>query len=87
MELRKQVIFDKEATVDDLAKGCFWDKPLIRKALFGIDKAEQNGQKWAKRAEKSGGKKNFHFGDFPLSNRQKLGILRKKDRQKKIDSG
>ena len=80
MEGRKPLFFDEEAAVDDLVKGHFWDKALIDKALFEIGKAEQNGQKWAKRAEKSDGKKNFHFGNFPLSNRQKLGILRKKDR-------
>ena len=41
MELRKQVIFDEEAAVDDLAKGYFRDKALIDKRLFEICKDEQ----------------------------------------------
>ena len=87
MEGRKPPFFDEDAAVDDLAKGYFWDKLLIGKKLFEISEDEQKGQKPPQNALKSGEKKNFHFGNFPLSNRQKLGILRKKDRQKKIDSG
>ena len=87
MELCKQVIFDKEAAVDELAKGCFWDKALINKRLFEIGKDERKSLKWGKKAPKSGGKKNFHFGNFGLSNLQKVGHLRMQDRQKKIDSG
>ena len=64
MELHKQVIFDEDAAVDDLSKGTFWDKMLISKGLFEISNAEQNGQKPPQNAPKSGGKKNFHFGDF-----------------------
>ena len=87
MELRKQVIFDKEATVDDLAKDSFWDKVLIDKRLFKICKDEQKGLKWGKKAPKRDGKKNFYFGDFGVKKWEKVGILRKRDWQKKIDSG
>ena len=87
MEPHKQVIFDEEAAVDALAKGYFCDKTLIDKKLFKINKDAQNTLKPPQKPPKGGDKKNFHFGNFPLSNRQKLGILRKKDRLKKIDSG
>ena len=87
MELRKAVFSNEEAAVDDLATGCFCYKALIDKTLFEIDEGLQNGQKWGKKAVKSGEKKNFHFGDFPLPNLQKLGQLRRQDRPKKIDSG
>ena len=66
MELCKQVIFDKEAAVDELAKGYFRDKLLIIKSLFEIDKGKQKGLKWGKKAPKSGEKKNFHFGIFEV---------------------
>ena len=37
---------------------------LVDNRLFEIDKGAQKGQKVGKNAPKSGGKKNFHFGDF-----------------------
>jgi hypothetical protein len=37
---------------------------LVINGLFEIGKGLQKGQKEGKSAEKSGGKKNFHFGDF-----------------------
>ena len=64
MEGREPLFLDEEATVDDLAKGCFWDKVLIDKRLFEIDKGEQNALKPPQTAPKSGRKKNFHFGNF-----------------------
>ena len=72
---------DQEAAVADLAKGDFCDKVLINKKLFEIDEGEQNGQKWGKKAVKHGEKKNFHFGEFLLSNLQKLGQLRQRRAQ------
>ena len=87
MEGRTRVILDEEAAVDELTRGSFWDNTLIDKQLFEIDKDEQKGQKQGKNAQKRGRKKNFHFGNFGLSNLQKVGHLRMQDRQKKIDSG
>ena len=78
MEGREPLFFDEEAAVDDLAKGTFWDKILINKKLFKIDKGEQKGFKPPQNAFKSGRKKNFHFGNFPLQNLKKAGNLRMK---------
>ena len=66
MEGREEAIFDEEAAVDELVKGYFWDKMLVDKGLFEIDKGGQSGQKEGKTAVKSGGKKKFHFGDFAV---------------------
>ena len=87
MELRKRAFFDQEATVAELETGSFRDKSKHINGLFEIYEDEQKGQKWGKKALKNGGKKNFHFGYFPLPNIQKVGHLRKRDWQKKIDSG
>ena len=87
MESRKRVILDEEAAVDDLAKGGFRDKTLIDKQLFEKDKDEQNSPKPPPNAQKSGRKKNFHFGDFGIKKWEKVGLLRMQDRPKKIDSG
>ena len=54
MELRERVIFDEEAAADDLAKATFYNKLLINKMLFEIDKREQNTLKPPKKAQKSG---------------------------------
>ena len=75
---RKPPFLDEEAAVDDLATGCFWDKILIDKRLFEIDKGGQNGQKSPPNAPKSGGKKNFHFGDLDGKKYEKVGVLRKR---------
>ena len=40
MELHKQIIFDEEAAVDDLAKSSFCDKMLVDNGLFEINKGE-----------------------------------------------
>ena len=45
MEGREPLFLDEKAAVADLAKGCFWDKVLIDKRLFEIDKGEQNALK------------------------------------------
>ena len=66
MALREPSFSNEEATVDDLATGYFCDKILIDKTLFEIDEGLQNGQKWGKKAVKSGEKKNFHFGDLDV---------------------
>ena len=66
MEGREEPFLDEEAAVDDLAKGCFCDKVLTDNSLFEIDEGEQMGQKRGKNAVKSGGKKNFHFGNFSV---------------------
>ena len=39
---------------------------LIDNRLFEIDEGEQTGQKRGKNAVKSGGQKNFHFGDLDV---------------------
>ena len=83
MELHKPSFFDKEAAVDALTKGCFWDKSLIKKRLFEIYKGKQNARKPPQNALKRGGKKNFHFGDLHVKKWEKVGALRKKDRQKR----
>ena len=80
----KPLFFDQEATVEQLAKGHFWDKSKHINALFEIDNPSQKGQKPPQKALKSGEKKNFHFGDFGVKKCGKVGILRKQDRQKKI---
>ena len=64
MEGRKQVIFDEEAAVDDLAKVSFCDKLLINKRLFKIDKGKQKAPKPPQTALKSDRKKNFHLSNF-----------------------
>ena len=87
MEGRERVFFDEEAAVAQLATGYFWDKTLIIKRLFEIDKEVQKGQKEGKNVPKVGGKKNFHLGDFGVKKWEKVGQLRKQDRPKKIDSG
>ena len=48
MDGRERVFLDEEAAVDDLAKGCFWDKVLIDKRLFEIAEGAQKGQKRVK---------------------------------------
>ena len=45
MEGRKATFWSKEAAVDKLVKGYFWDKLLTVKALFEIGEREQNGLK------------------------------------------
>ena len=77
MEGREQVIFDEEAAVAELATAYFWDKILIDKRLFEIDKEEQDDLKPPQTAQKSGGKKNFHFGNFGVKKWEKVGVLRK----------
>ena len=76
MELRKAVFSNEEAAVDDLAKDYFWDKILTSKDLFEIDDGLQNGQKWGKKAVKSGEKKNFHFGDLDVKKWENHPFLR-----------
>ena len=71
MEGLEPLFFDEEAAVADLAKGYFWDKVLNDSSLFEIDEGEQMGQKRGKNAVKSGGKKNFHFGNFGVKKREK----------------
>ena len=66
MDGHKEVILDEEAAVADLAKGYFWDKILIDKKLFKINKGEQNTLKPPQKPPKSGGKKNFHFANFAV---------------------
>ena len=87
MEGREPLFFDEEAAVDDLAKGTFWDKILINKKLFKIDKSKKKSLKRGENAIKSGGKKNFHFGNFGVKKWEKHPFLRMQDRPKKIDSG
>ena len=57
---------------------------MIINVLFEIGEGEQNGPNPPSNAPKSGGKKNFHFGDFGVKKCEKVGILRKQDRPKKI---
>ena len=57
---------------------------LIDKRLFEIDKGEQKSPKGGKNAPKSGRKKNFHFGNFGVQKWEKVGELRKKDRQNRL---
>ena len=83
MEGRERVFFDEEAAVAQLETGYFWDKTLIIKGLFEIDKEAQKGQKEGKNVRKSGGKKNFHLGDFVVKKWGNLPFLRKQDRSKK----
>ena len=64
MDGHKEVILNQEATVADLAKGSFCDKSKPINALFKISIPSQNTQKPPQNAPKSGGKKNFHFGNF-----------------------
>ena len=45
MEGRERDIFDEEAAVAELVKGCFCYKILIDKKLFEIGEGEQNAQK------------------------------------------
>ena len=52
--------------------------------LFKIGKGLQKGQKEGKNVRKSGGKKNFHLGDFGVKKWGKVSQLRKQDRPKKI---
>ena len=87
MAPRKPPFLDEEAAVDDLAKGSFWDKLLISKDLFEIDKGKQKSQKPPPNAQKSGKKKNFHFDNLDIKKWTKVAFLRKRDRPKKIDSG
>ena len=74
MALRERSFFDEEAAVDDLTKGSLWDKVLVDKRLFEIDKGEQKGQKVGKNAQKSGWKKNFHLGDLDVKKWKKWQI-------------
>ena len=76
MELRKAVFSNEEAAVDDLATGCFCYKALIDKTLFEIDEGLQIGQKWGKKAVKSGEKKNFHFEDLDVKKWENHPFLR-----------
>ena len=74
----KPPFLDKEAAVDELIKNTFHDKALIDNELLQIDEGQQNDQKPPPNAPKSGGKKNFHFGDFSVKKWGKVGILRKR---------
>ena len=83
MEPHKPLFFDQEAAVDELTTGHFYDKSKTIKYLFKINNPSQNTPKPPQNAPKSGEKKKFHFGDFPLPNLQKVGQLRMQDRQKR----
>ena len=52
MERRERIVFNKEAAVDELMKGCFWDKPRHNKDLLQIHEDEQKGQKVGKNRAK-----------------------------------
>ena len=67
---------NEEAAVADLATVYFCNKMLISKTLFEIDESKQKGQKWGKKAVKSGEKKNFHFGDLDVKKWENHPFLR-----------
>ena len=79
MELREPLFLDEEATVEELAKGYFWDKALINNMLFEISKGEQNALKRPPNAPKSGWTKNFHFGAFGVKKCKNLPFLRNEE--------
>ena len=54
MERHERIVFDEEAAVDELVKGCFWDKSKYNNDLFEICKGRQKGQKPPQNAQKSG---------------------------------
>ena len=64
MEGHKALFWSKEAIVDKLAKGYFWDKLLLVKALFEIDEHEQKGLNAIQNAPKHGVEEKFSFYSF-----------------------
>ena len=63
-ETHKRAFFTKEAAVDALAKGTFYDKYLKIKALFEISEYQQKGLNVWKIAPKLGEKEKFSFCPF-----------------------
>ena len=78
MDGHKRVFLGEEAAVDDLATGCFHDKSKPINNLFKIHIPTQNSPTPPQNAQKSGGKKNFHFGNFGVKKWEKVGVLRQR---------
>ena len=61
MDGRKRVFLGEEAAVDDLAKGCFWDKFKTINDLFKIHNPSQNTPKPPPKRAKKRGEEKFSF--------------------------